>query len=273
MSIRISPYLIQLVYDAALKSFWRKKALRNFLRECSLKANFLSTWASDETKRDFLDRAFEALQKTEKGKMTIGKMAIFLSEQKTFPDLENWEDSSEKLKAARKSVNDLSQYLSEQNKKIIEEKEKEKKRLEAIKLRNKNISIQTTITGLREKLDLLNSEIGTQSGGYKFQDLFYELLNFCEIEYRKPYTIGSRQIDGSLSLDGTTYLIELKFTAKQSDVTDIDSLKAKIEKMADNTMGIMVSISGYSKAAINDASGKSTSLLLIDSSHLYLVLT
>jgi hypothetical protein len=43
--------------------------------------------------------------------------------------------------------------------------------------------------------------------------------------------------------------------------------------MADNTMGIMVSISGYSKVAINEASGKKTTLLLLDSAHLFLFLT
>ncbi|CAI3957396.1 hypothetical protein [Commensalibacter papalotli (ex Botero et al. 2024)] len=40
--------------------------------------------------------------------------------------------------------------------------------------------------------------------------------------------------------------------------------------MADNTMGIMVSVSGYSKVAISEASGGKTTLLIIDVNHLYL---
>lgn len=43
--------------------------------------------------------------------------------------------------------------------------------------------------------------------------------------------------------------------------------------MADNTMGIMVSISGYSSTAISDASGNKTTLLLLDANHLYLFLS
>ncbi len=43
--------------------------------------------------------------------------------------------------------------------------------------------------------------------------------------------------------------------------------------MADNTMGIMVSISGYSGVAISDASGNKSTLLLLDASHLYLFLS
>ena len=43
--------------------------------------------------------------------------------------------------------------------------------------------------------------------------------------------------------------------------------------MADNTMGIMASIAGYSSVAISDASGSKTTLLLLDASHLYMFLS
>lgn len=44
---------------------------------------------------------------------------------------------------------------------------------------------------------------------------------------------AGRQIDGSLTLDGTTYLVELKFTASQANATDIDSLRSKVDDKAD----------------------------------------
>jgi 2,4-dienoyl-CoA reductase-like NADH-dependent reductase (Old Yellow Enzyme family) len=71
---------------------------------------------------------------------------------------------------------------------------------------------------------------------------------------------------------GTMCLVELKFTGTQADATDIDSFRAKIESKADNTMGVMVSISSYSSEAINEASGKKTPLLLLNASHIYLFL-
>ena len=122
-------------------------------------------------------------------------------------------------------------------------------------------------------MDKLHTEVGTQKGGYDFQDWFYDLLDFCEIQNRRPYVSAGRQIDGSLTLDGTTYLIELKFTSGQADAPDIDSLRSKVDDKADNTMGIMVSISGYSSVAITQASGRKTSLLLFDAMHLYFFLS
>jgi hypothetical protein len=122
-------------------------------------------------------------------------------------------------------------------------------------------------------LDALHPSVGTQQGGYDFQDWFYDLLDFCEIQNRRPYMSAGRQIDGSLTIDGTTYLVELKFTASQAGAPDVDSLRSKVDDKADNTMGIMVSISGYSSVAIAQASGRKTALLLLDAMHLYLFLS
>jgi hypothetical protein len=61
MASRLSPHFIELVYDVLLKSFWRKKALRNFLRRSHVSENFLGTLSDEESKRDWLDRLFKRL--------------------------------------------------------------------------------------------------------------------------------------------------------------------------------------------------------------------
>jgi len=72
MKSKLTPYYIDLVYDACLKSFWRKKSLRKFLKRCGISDSFLASWAPDETKRDILDRLFEKLPRTEKGRSEVG---------------------------------------------------------------------------------------------------------------------------------------------------------------------------------------------------------
>ncbi len=273
MATKITPRLIELTYEAALKAYWRRDALRKFLRASYVKESFISSWASDESKRELLDRLFQKLQATDKGKAVIFQMARNLSEQKTFPDLRNWEDTDIKIQNAHKAVQELKGYLSQQGKEIKTEKDRKTAQEKARKEKQKIQRSLTDKSKLQTNLDAMYSKVGTQKGGYEFESWFYELLDFCEINNRKPYKNDGRQIDGSLTLDGTTYLIELKFTINQSGATDIDSLKAKVNKMADNTMGIMVSISGYSSVAINDASGSKSTLLVFDASHLYLFLS
>lgn len=273
MAAKITPRLIELTYEAALKSYWRRNALRKFLLASHVKDSFLATWSNDESKRDFLDRLFPKLQGSDKGKAVIFQMAKSLSEQTTFPDLRNWEDSDQKIQEAHKAVQELKAYLKKQNEEIRSEKDRKEAQERA---REERARIQRSLTDkakLQQELDELHSKVGTQEGGYEFEEWFYRLLDYCEITNRKPYRSGGRQIDGSLTYEGTTYLVELKFTKEQSGATDIDSLKAKVHKMADNTMGIMISISGYSSTAISDASGSKTPLLIMDASHLYLFLS
>lgn len=272
MAAKITPRLIELTYEATLKSHWRKKALAKFLRGSHVSESFLATWAETESKREFLDRMFSTLQKTDRGKALIYQMARHLSEKRTFPDLRDWEDSDQKIQEAHRAVQELKHYLREQDEEIRSERDKAEAQQRAREEREKIQRSLTDKTKLQQELESLHSKIGTQEGGYEFEDWFYRMLDYCEITNRKPYKSGGRQIDGSLTLDGTTYLVELKFQRDQASATDVDSLKAKVNKMADNTMGIMVSMSGYSSVAISDASGSKTTTLLLDAGHVYLFL-
>ncbi len=76
-------------------------------------------------------------------------------------------------------------------------------------------------------------------------------------------------IGNSITLDGTTFLIETKFTQKPVAPDDIDSFMSKIKRKADNTMGIMVSISGFTGNAKEIASADRTPMILMDHSHFY----
>ena len=272
MAAKITPRFIELTYEAVLKSYWRKAALRKFLLSSRITETHLATWASDESKRTFLDRTFTSLQKTERGKTVIFDMARALSELSSFPDLRNWENSAQMIADATKAVAELKGYLRVQDEEIQTEREREEAKTRAREEREKIQRSATDKVKLQRRLEELHSAVGTQQGGYDFQTWFYDLLDFCELQNRKPYVSSGRQIDGSLTLDGTTYLIELKFTATQAGATDIDSLRSKVDDKADNTMGIMVSISGYSSVAVTQASGRKTALLLLDGMHLYLFL-
>ena len=268
----LPPHFIDLVQDALLKSFWTKIALRKFLRRSHISENFLAQLNNTDTKRDWLDHLFPKLENSERGQALIQQMARALADQTTFPDLENWEDSADKIAAAKAAVTPLRSYLERKDEQRLDEREASRLREEAEQRRLKSLSSQADLGKLKDRLDGLCHHLGTQQGGYNFQDWFYDLMSFSDVDNRKPYVVDGRQIDGSVTIDGTTYLVELKFTSGQAEATDIDSLLKKVNDKADNTMGIMVSMSGFSSVAINEASFSKSPLLLFDASHLYFVL-
>ena len=193
---QLTPHRITLTYDAALKSFWRKKALRTFLRECKISESFLATWSSDESKREFLDRVFGELHKIDKGRSALLRMGEFLAEQKSFPDLENWEDSKEKISEASIAVARLSEYIQKQKEELDGRRDREETQR---RYRERQAEIRRTETDLAKLSSTLNAlakRLGEQAAGYEFQTWFYDLLDYCEIVNRRPYTHAGRQIDG-----------------------------------------------------------------------------
>ena len=126
MAAKFTPQLLALAYEAALKSFWRRSALRKFLRASHVADSFLATWAEDESKRQFLDRVFDKLQKDDRGKAVIYDMARSLSEQTTFPDLRNWEDSDKKFRMLTKPFEN-SRLISSSKLRKFEARKKGKK--------------------------------------------------------------------------------------------------------------------------------------------------
>ena len=136
-------------------------------------------------------------------------------------------------------------------------------------LENARLAAQQSIEKLQARLTEMTPQLGTQAGGIAFERWFYDLAVFFELEARPGYRADGRQIDGAVTIEGTTFLTETKFTAEPIGSPDIDVFMAKIESKADNTMGLLVSLSGFTSGAIAAASKQRTPMLLLDHTHLF----
>lgn len=106
-----------------------------------------------------------------------------------------------------------------------------------------------------------------QRRGYKFQDLISALLNHEDLEPRVSYrsTRLGEEIDGSFFLDGTVFLVEAKWHARPLPASTLYQFKGKIDGKLVGTLGVFISMSGYSSAAADALTfGKSINLLLFD---------
>lgn len=121
-----------------------------------------------------------------------------------------------------------------------------------------------------ERLRDIQCRVGTQRAGYDFEDWIYEFLAFSDIQARKPYKDkNGRQIDGALELEGVNFLIEAKCTSELTSVRDIDLFRSKIDTKADNTLGLFVTMTGFTPEAIDQASYGRTPFVLMDGTHLF----
>jgi len=267
---KLAPTFVALTQDACLKAFWTKDALRTFLKMHKISDAFLNKLNERETKHRFLAQLFYALADPKKDRgSVILSMAISLTTMNHFPDLERWEDSPAKIRNAKEAVARLKVEVDKIQINLEEEKRRQQRRIDAEERRQATIAAQDTIGKLTQRLTELIPKQGTQDGGYAFEDWFYDLAQFFDINSRPPYRTGGRQIDGALTIDGTTFLVESKFTGRKTGAQDIDIFMGKVKRKADNTMGIFVSMAGYTEDAIEEASQDKTPILLLDYSHIY----
>lgn len=269
MSKKLSPAFIELTMDALLKAIWFKGSLRSFLLQHKIKESALAQWHADQTKRDFIQWLWPQLFKDEKGQNVILSMARSLAEMRHFPDLERKEDTKDRIPEAVEAINRLKIAVAEINETIRESNAAAIHRQAVQAQSSTRLAAQQSLEKLQTTLNTLTPKIGSQEGGYAFERWFYDLAIYFELDARPGYKADGRQIDGAITIEGTTFLLETKFTNAPIGSPDIDSFMAKIESKADNTMGLFVSLSGFNDGAIHAASKQRTPMLLLDSGHIF----
>lgn len=236
---------IDRVHAALLRSFWRKRSLKHFLRNHGIVEEYLAGLDGSAPKREWLDRLLPDLEETEEGRVVLLEMARSLARQTSFPDLEHFDDSPAKIATARASVARLKEAFREMN----------------------------GLEQMRRRLDGLAPLLGTEEGSFHFQEWFNDLMDLSWVEAHRRRAAPDGERDGLVTIAGTSYLVELRFGGQQVDLSDIALLCRKISSQPGGGRAIMVSMSGYTPAAIAGASSQGRgALLLLDYSHVYLVL-
>jgi restriction endonuclease Mrr len=269
MNKRLSPAFVELTQDALLKAFWYKPSLRLFLQQHGISDNALAQWNADQSKREFVLWLWPKLVKDDKGQNAILSMARSLAEMKHFPDLERKEDTKIRIPEAREAIARLREKVNAINETIRDTKDVERRKKAVQEERVARIAVQQSIEKLQEGLNALMPQLGTPSGGYAFERWFYDLAIYFELNARPGYKAGGRQIDGAVTIEGTTFLVETKFITDPVGSPDIDTFMAKIESKADNTMGLFVALSGFNDGAKRAASKQRTPMLLLDHGHIF----
>jgi len=269
MNKKLSPSFVALTQDALLKAIWFKNSLRIFLVQHHVNESALAKWHPDQSKRDYIEWLWPRLVKDEKGQNAILAMARSLTEMKHFPDLERKEDTKERIPEAVEAVARLRAAVATVNENIRETKAAESRRISAKEKQAKVQAERQSLEKLQTTLNALVTKIGTQEGGYQFEKWLYDLAIYFELDARPGYKADGRQIDGAMTIDATTFLVEAKLVNAPIGSPDIDIFMAKIESKADNTMGLFVSLSGFNDGAKKAAAKQRTPTLLLDSGHIF----
>ncbi len=99
--------------------------------------------------------------------------------------------------------------------------------------------------------DMANSA-DHQRRGYFLQELLNRVFDLHEIPVFRAFTRneGGEQIDGAFILEGWHYIVECRWRDRLADVRQLDGLMGQVNRSGKQTMGLFVSIDGWSDHVI-----------------------
>ncbi|MBB6670062.1 hypothetical protein [Cohnella nanjingensis] len=204
------------------------------------------------TKRDIGAIIVQELDMNPQYKMNIIEMIKIAANWNQFHLTENEMLARATVQKAREVLN-VMEIMEEKEKQLLrEEKEKERKRLEEEK-RAAKVELEREIQNQSKLLLMMYDELvmmkdNPQKRGLMLEQLMNMLFNVYDIALMHSFrrNEGGEQIDGAFKLDGWHYLVEMKWTSQITDMKQLDSLYGKVSRSGKQTMGLFLSIGGWS---------------------------
>ena len=273
MTKKIAPAAIQVLKEALIHIYWYKSELRSFLSYTLSDSTILSRLNWEDYKRNIVATLIDFLAINEDVyQRDIIHLMDEVSRINDFSHLSRLEDGAEKEKVARNAVNALKKQIYTNQKIREEERESEKRREEAHERMLRVNEVKSKLEGINIDFLGLLTEENSQKRGYKLEKVIKELFILFDLDPRASFRITGEQVDGAFSFDGTDYLLEAKWQKQLVEAKELDSLAGKLSRKLENTLGLFLSINGYSEDAVKAHSSGRRLIILMDGSDLMAVI-
>lgn len=258
--------------DAVVRVFWKRTDLRELFEICSVPQALVSAQDWTLVKIKIAAPVLDALNKNAEG---LGPLRRILQETLSFKDGNHllWCSDGQQLKArAEESLARLRALVSNHDEAVQTEQERseaaERRRQAANKYRTFNDKLNLLKT---EFIDLYQAADAHQRG-YALERFLTELFGLFDLQPRTPFRRRGEQIDGAIALGQDHYLIEARWRKQTADLSDLRDLDGAVSSSLDNTLGLFISIEGFSAEAVQGyIAGNRPKLICMDGSDLFTV--
>ena len=271
---RLSPAALVALKEALSTIYWYKKDLRLFLSGCMRDARIVASldW-SDSYKRQVVADLVDLLAANQQKYLPdLTRLCYEVTNISDFSHLEKLEAGEDKASQARTAVGQLRQSV----KPHIEVKEDEKAAFKRRREMQNSLVVQRAIRdkldGLRLRFANMAANPNHQERGRDLESFMYDLFDLFELDPKASFTLEGEQIDGAFVLDGTHYLFEARWQAKVVETKDLDTFANKVTRRLENTLGVFLSINGFSSNSVRIHSSQQPNILLMDGADLMTVL-
>lgn len=273
MKKTIAPAATQALKEALTLVYWYKSELRSFLSQCISDPGILSRVNWEEYKRNIVATVIDHLAMNEEVyQRDLIRLMSEVSNVTDFSHLQKLEDGNKKAKEAKAAVAALRAQLKGHQDIEQQQKESEERRKQAHdKLMQVN-AVQDELDKLKTEFYVLVSSDNPQQRGYSLEKVLKGLFDLFDLDPKASFKITGEQIDGAFSFEGTDYLLEAKWQQEPVAAKDLDGMAGKLSRKLENTLGLFLSVNGFSEDAVKVHSSGRRLVILMDGSDLMAVL-
>lgn len=271
----ISPQAIVALEKASSIIYWYKRDLKSFLYQIiGEETGILAAIDWNGLKKNIAACVIDMLVKNGNKTHNILMQLFFsVSDFSDFSHLEILDGGKEKAKCAKEAVKALRIHvLGHQN--IQKELEEAKQRRDKIQARQIRLNrTKHILSKLKKDFYSWSASTDRQGSGFALERIIYGLFELSDLDPKGSFKVTGEQIDGAFSFNYEEYLLETKWRNNPISLSDLDSFSCKIGRKFENTLGLFISISGFSdEAIIQFRNSKDKRVLLMDGEDLIAVL-
>jgi hypothetical protein len=273
MSKTIAPAAINALTEALSYIYHYKSDLRAFLISALDNNPVLSQVNWSGYKRDIASTVVTYLARDQdRHQPTLLRLMVEVSRLDDFSHLARLEAGAAKEKQAKTAVAALNKLIKPYSVLLDEEREAQKRRDELQRNSQKMQGVKAALQGLREEYYQLLGPCDPKQRGYKLENIIRTLFDIFDLDPKASFKITGEQIDGAFTFDNTDYLFEGKWHKDPIGADDLDSFGSKVSRKLDNTLGLFLSINGFTDGGITAHSKGRLLVILMDGADLMAVL-
>ena len=272
MSKRLTSAATVALKDALCSVYWYKADLRGFLQHSLPDPTILNLLNWENYKRQIVSDLVDHLSNNQDKHLgALTRLCHEVCSIDKFGHLEQLDGGAEKATRARVAVAQLKSLL-EPHEQIKKEQDElaERQRSAAEKLRS-NMAVRQRLEQIRNRYMALVTSTNPQGRGFELEKVMYDLFELFDLDPKASFRNTGEQIDGAFSLGGTDFLFEARWRQAQSDASDLDTFAAKVRRKLENTLGVFLSINGFSSDGVAAHSSGGAVVVLMDGADLMAV--
>lgn len=262
MSKKVAPAALNALKDSLCSVYWYKKDLRSFLINCLPNCPLLGRLNWEDNKRNVAGALVDTLARGS----DHSDLLVLIEEVcrvDDFSHLRLLEDGPKKAKVAADAVTRLRRlWLVHADVTASNEKAAAARAVAQDRLRKAD-EVSNRLASLNRKFMAMVVSNDAQRRGYELEGVLREIFELFDLDPKASFRVEGDQVDGAFVFENADFLLEAKWRSAAADAAALDSLAGKLQRRLDNTLGLFISMSGFSEGAISAHSGMGRRMILL----------